>query len=314
VILGVALLQCDLNAKTMKKAILELAIILAGSGVMVACSSTNCLKPKNQVEMFTIKQIKEELSAVRTGADFPVLAMNLKNRGVTYYETKMQDGSSIYHGKNGYELLIGPNYESIVVADRVNVEQLKIDIADHQQGKSDYFQISRQSAGNGIEKWAVCLITMTCTYLDKAGNKVWVEHIPDAADPKPSFTTEQIRMAHSKVKSGADFPAYIKEIKSLGVTHYEAYVTDGHIDYHGGENYTAKVPAKYDPIAIADTGNIDRFREELLAHQQGKTDFLTFIRTCAALGIEKWAISMNRMSCTYYDKAGNEVLVEVIPQ
>ena len=46
------------------------------------------------------------------------------------------------------------------------------------------------------------------------------------------FTAEQIKAAHSKVKSGADFPSYIQEIKALGVTHYEAYVTDGHIDYH----------------------------------------------------------------------------------
>ena len=57
------------------------------------------------------------------------------------------------------------------------------------------------------------------------------------------FTVEQIKAAHSKVKSGADFPAYIKEIKTLGVTHYEAYVTDGHINYHGANNYIAKVPA-----------------------------------------------------------------------
>lgn len=57
------------------------------------------------------------------------------------------------------------------------------------------------------------------------------------------FTVEQIKAAHSKVKSGADFPSYIREIKALGVTHYEAYVTDGHIDYHGSQNYTAKVPA-----------------------------------------------------------------------
>jgi uncharacterized protein YbcV (DUF1398 family) len=67
------------------------------------------------------------------------------------------------------------------------------------------------------------------------------------------FTVEQIKMAHSKVKSGADFPSYIKEIKGLGVTHYEAYVADGHIDYHGANNYTANVPKKYDPLVIAET-------------------------------------------------------------
>ncbi len=130
----------------------------------------------------------------------------------------------------------------------------------------------------------------------------------------PMFTTDQIKAAHSKLKSGADFPAYIQEIKAFGVTHYEAYVTDGHIDYHGANNYTAKVAAKYDALDIADVVKADEFKEELRAHQQGKTDYLTFINMCATVGIEKWAIDMDKMTCTYFDKAGNEVLVEEISQ
>lgn len=263
--------------------------------------------------MFTLEQIEEKFSLVRTGADFPVLVMNLKSIGVTYYETKIEDGRSIFHGKNGYELLTGANYDAMKISDRVNLEQLKIDIANHQQGKSDYFEISRQSANNGIEKWAVCLTSMTCTYVDKAGNSVWVEQIPDASVEKPLFTVEQIKAAHGKVKSGADFPSYIKEIKALGVTHYEAYVTDGHIDYHGANDHTAKVPAKYDPLPISDTPETDQFKTELVAHQQGKTDFLTFIKMCATFGIEKWQICMDSMTCTYFDKKGNEILVEEIP-
>lgn len=128
------------------------------------------------------------------------------------------------------------------------------------------------------------------------------------------FTAEQIKAAHNKVKSGADFPAYIKEIKTLGVTHYEAYVTDGHIDYHGADEHTAKVPAKYAPLVIADISDGVQFKKTLVAHQQGKSDFLTFIKMCATFGIEKWAVSMNQMTCTYYDKAGTEILVEAIPQ
>ncbi len=42
------------------------------------------------------------------------------------------------------------------------------------------------------------------------------------------FTVEQIKTAHSKVKSGADFPAYIQDINKLGVASYETFVTDGH--------------------------------------------------------------------------------------
>ncbi len=128
------------------------------------------------------------------------------------------------------------------------------------------------------------------------------------------FTIDQIRTAHSKVKSGADFPSYIKEIKSLGVTHYEAYVSDGHIDYHGANNYTIVVPAKYDNLLIADTPKREEFKRELISHQEGKTNFLTFIKMCASCGIEKWTICMDKMTCVYYDKAGNELLVEPIPQ
>jgi uncharacterized protein YbcV (DUF1398 family) len=128
------------------------------------------------------------------------------------------------------------------------------------------------------------------------------------------FKVEQIKAAHGKVKSGADFPSYIREIKVLGVTSYEVYVTDGHIDYHGANNYTAVVPPKYEPLEIAENLKDEEFKTELAAHQQGRTDFLTFINMCANCGIEKWAINMDKMTCIYFDKAGNEILVERIPQ
>lgn len=281
---------------------------------MVACNSKKRLTIKNKEKMFTVEQIKDKMMQVKTGADFPVLAMNLKNLGVTYYETQINDGSSIFHGENGYEIVAGPNYEPMDIAGTVNLEQLKNDIANHQQGKSDYFEISRQCANNGIKKWAVCLSTMTCTYIDKAGNKVWVEQIPDASIQTPDFTAEQLMVIHGKVKSGADFPSYIKEIKALGVTHYETYVSDGHINYYGANSYVAKVPAKYETLTIAENLNIDVFKAELLAHQQGKTNFLTFIRMCAETGIKKWEICMDKMTCTYFDKSGKEALTEQIPQ
>ena len=263
---------------------------------------------------FTVEQIREKLSQVRTGADFPVLAMNLKNLGITYYETKMEDGRSIYHGNNGYELLCGPGYEPIKVADKVKIEQLKLDISNHQQGKSDYFEISCQSARNGIEKWAVCLVTMTCTYLDKAGNTVWVEQIPEVVNPKVPFTLADIKGAHGKVKTGADFPTYIKEIKQMGVTSYNSFVSDGHIDFFGDNNYQVRVPAKYNSLSIAESCNINAFKASLQAHQQGKTSYLTFCSDCAKAGVERWSINMTKMTCTYYDRAGNSVLVENIPE
>jgi uncharacterized protein YbcV (DUF1398 family) len=128
------------------------------------------------------------------------------------------------------------------------------------------------------------------------------------------FTLEQIRTAHVKVKSGADFPAYIRELKGLGVTYYETYVTDGHTDYQGNNDSRLTSPAKYDTLIISDNINAEQFKKDLFHHQQGGSDYLQFCKQCADNGIEKWAVSLQAMTCTYYDKAGVEVLVETIPQ
>lgn len=128
------------------------------------------------------------------------------------------------------------------------------------------------------------------------------------------FTLDQIQNAHSQVKTGADFPAYIQAIKQLGVTHYETYVQDGHICYFGENNHEVRVPAKYAVLSVAESANQKDFQAALVAHQQGKTDFLTFIHDCAANGINKWEINIGKMTCTYFDKQGNTVLEEIIPE
>jgi uncharacterized protein YbcV (DUF1398 family) len=128
------------------------------------------------------------------------------------------------------------------------------------------------------------------------------------------FTLVQIRAAHSQVKSGADFPAYIQDIKNLGVTHYETLVTNGQTNYFGANEYKVTSAPRYEPLVIEVNSNHEQFKADLKAHQQGKTDFPTFCAQCGAMGIKKWVVSIDKMTCTYYDSAGSEVLVEEIPQ
>lgn len=128
------------------------------------------------------------------------------------------------------------------------------------------------------------------------------------------FTIEQILQAHGKVKSGADFPKYFREIKELGVTRYETYVSDGHTVYFGANNYKADSPPKYKSLSVQKTSNAEQFIADLKSHQQGQTDYMTFCTDCAKSGIEKWEVSMDNPTCTYFDKAGKEILTEKIPQ
>lgn len=128
------------------------------------------------------------------------------------------------------------------------------------------------------------------------------------------FTLEQIKEAHSKVKSGADFPRYIQDLIKIGVVSYESFVIDGHVVYHGNNNYTVSAPPKYNELAISEKSNKEQFQQDLKAHQQGKTDYPTFCNDCAKSGINKWIVNMNKMTCTYYDRSLNELLMEAIPQ
>ena len=127
------------------------------------------------------------------------------------------------------------------------------------------------------------------------------------------FTIEQIQAAHSHVKSGADFPAYIKDLIRLGVTGYETYTRDGHSVYAGNDGFRIESAAIYDPLKVSEQSNKSQFQDDLKANQTGKTDFITFCNDSARSGIEKWVVDTAAMTCTYYDKAGNEVLVEKIP-
>jgi uncharacterized protein YbcV (DUF1398 family) len=128
------------------------------------------------------------------------------------------------------------------------------------------------------------------------------------------FTIEQIKSAHSKVKSGADFPAYIQDLKKMGVTNYETFVSDGHTDYYGVDDYKTSSKAKYAVLNVTENSNVEQFKADLKAHQQGKTDYPTFCNDCAKSGIEKWIVSLGHMTCTYFNKSGNEILQEQVPQ
>jgi len=127
------------------------------------------------------------------------------------------------------------------------------------------------------------------------------------------FTVAQIEQAHEKVKSGADFPKYIQEIKKMGVLGFETWVTDSHTEYYGANGYRTSSQSQYENLAISDITNKEKFAQQLKSHQQGQTDYYTFCKDCAETGIEKWIVDLDKMTCIYYDKAGNEVLVEQIP-
>lgn len=127
------------------------------------------------------------------------------------------------------------------------------------------------------------------------------------------FTLQQIKAAHVKVKSGADFPRYIQEIKAYGLKSYIFSVTDGSVTYYGENGHEVYGPVIYKPKTINPVASPDQLRHTITIHQAGKTDFLTFCEQAAAAGVKQWVIDTKRMLCIYEDINGKEMVVEPIP-
>jgi uncharacterized protein YbcV (DUF1398 family) len=123
------------------------------------------------------------------------------------------------------------------------------------------------------------------------------------------FTLTQIGDTHKKVKSGADFPAYARELSEMWVTAYDTFVSDGHAIYLGNPEPIIS-PAKYETLTVAKIVNTEKFLTQLKLHQSGGTNYMTFCQDCAANGVEKWTLDLIAKTCTYYDRTGNEMIVE----
>jgi len=128
------------------------------------------------------------------------------------------------------------------------------------------------------------------------------------------FTLQQIKDAHSKVKSGADFPRYIQELKQLGLTRYEFMVSNGDTVYFGHNGYQVNSGQRFEPREIKYPASIEQMRRDIEIHQQGGTDFPTICIQAAANGVAKWVIDFEKMLCIYYDLDGNEMIAEPIPE
>jgi len=128
------------------------------------------------------------------------------------------------------------------------------------------------------------------------------------------FTLNNIRAAESKIKSGADFPQFIEEIKEMGVKRNDVYVSNGLSIYFDDEDNALQVsPDEYPTLIINDESSAGKLAHALKVHQEGETDYFTFCKQAADAGVEKWVSDLEEMTCTYLDSEGNELVKETIP-
>ena len=126
------------------------------------------------------------------------------------------------------------------------------------------------------------------------------------------FTIEQIDDLHAGLGSARTLPEYVRALKALGVERYDSYLADGHSEYFGPGGQRVVSPPVHEVLPVAETGQRETFLQHLRRHERRETTYLEMSRGLAQSGIEKWAVDTSRMTMTFYDKAGREMLVEQI--
>ncbi len=127
------------------------------------------------------------------------------------------------------------------------------------------------------------------------------------------FTLEQVHAAHARVKSGADFPQYVQDLKDLGMAGYTIDVRTGKTTYSDSEGAMLASDVAYEALPLSEVLNKEQFAARLKLHQQGGTDYPTFCKDCTDNGVAGWLLDFDQMTCTYFDARGNDVLTERIP-
>jgi uncharacterized protein YbcV (DUF1398 family) len=126
------------------------------------------------------------------------------------------------------------------------------------------------------------------------------------------FTLEQINNIHDRFGKADTLAQYLEALKNIGVDKCDSFIADGHSEYLGKGGHRVISPPVHHKLSIADTSNRERFLEHLSLHNQGMTNYVEMSKGLADSGIEKWTFDTNKMTMTYYDKDGNEILVEAI--
>ena len=123
------------------------------------------------------------------------------------------------------------------------------------------------------------------------------------------FTIEQINDLHARLGSARTLPEYVLALKGLGVERYDSYLAEGHSEYFGQGGYTVVSPPVHEVLPVAETGQGETFLQHLVRHERRETAYLEMSRGLAQSGIEKWTVDTGRMTMSFYDKAGTEMLV-----
>lgn len=128
--------------------------------------------------MFTLQQISDAHSQVKSWADFPKYIQDLIKIWVSEYTIYVNDGHAEYLWKDWFSISSDVKYSKLNIPETVNIDQFKSDLKNHQIWNTNYMTFINDCAKSGIFKRIMNVDNMTCIYYDIDNNDLLEEKIP----------------------------------------------------------------------------------------------------------------------------------------
>lgn len=128
-----------------------------------------------------------------------------------------------------------------------------------------------------------------------------------------SFTEQDIRAAYAKTRTGADFPRLIQDLKKLGIVSYDHMLASGSNIFHGEHGQSVSLSNMGPSVPVSDQADLELLKKHISEHQRGLTNYPTLCGLAGQAGVAKWTSDFLAMTCTYFDKSGSKMHVELIP-
>lgn len=124
------------------------------------------------------------------------------------------------------------------------------------------------------------------------------------------FTMAEIDDIHARLGNAQSLADYLRALATIGVVRFESFVADGHSEFFDSDGDHVASSAHHKVLSIANSSDRDAFLEQLRRHNDGETSYVEMSEGLADSGIEKWVADTTLMTMTYFDRAGDAILVE----
>ena len=83
--------------------------------------------------------------------------------------------------------------------------------------------------------------------------------------------------------------------------------------FHGKNGQSVSLKDMGPAVTVSPQPDLELLKTYISMHQSGQTNYPTLCGHAGEAGVEKWTSDLLAMTCTYFDKSGCKMHVELIP-